>query len=290
MKELSIFLKFEFSNEYKEMIERIFSAKISTEVSDNCLVIDQKLNVDWKYILNLIQKTKESINFQFIDFYFEEVELDRYIDSGIRYIRKVGESFIDLPIVKYEKEFTNLKPIFFLDRDGIINKDTGYVYQFSKEIIFKDIIDVIKKANSLDILVVIVTNQAGVARGKYSISEVNEFHRELREYLKEFSAHIDHIEICPFHFEKGNPPWNFNSILRKPMPGMLLRGAAAVGGTLSQSLMIGDKISDRISIHGPESILIKNNYEIESEKNVFESRSQFCSETEKYLNKMLDFS
>lgn len=288
MKELSIYLNFNYSAEYKNKISSSIDVNFCDQVQDNCLVLDSEINIDWLYVRGVI--SDYSINFQFIDFYLKEVELDRYIDSGLKYIHKKDQEFKDLPIVKFEKEFSSLKPVLFLDRDGIINEDSGYTYVFSKEIIYKDIIEVIKSANSLDILVVIVTNQAGVARGKYSISEVELFHSELSDYLKSEGARIDHVEICPFHFEKGNPPWNFDSLLRKPNPGMLLRGAAKVGGSLNHSLMVGDKLSDRISLIGSKSILLKSNYPIDSTIDVFESRSQFCSEVLKYLNKMLDLS
>ena len=290
MKDLSIYLNFNYSSEFKTKLEKLFSFNFCQEINNNCLVITEEVAVDWPYIFKIISKAKSNINFQFIDFYFKEVELDRYVDSGIQFIFNKEVSFSNLPIVKYESQFKSLKPIFFLDRDGIINEDKGYVFEFSKEIIYKDIIEVIKLANSLNILVVIVTNQAGVARGKYSVSEVDQFHIELLEYFKSFGAKVDQVEICPFHFEKGIAPWNFSSLLRKPMPGMLLRSAGKLGGTLRSSLMIGDKLSDRITLEGPESILLKSTYEIDSEDKVFESRSQFCSEVQKYLNKMLDLS
>lgn len=288
MKDISIKLNFKATDSFLNNLRKYFSFSIVEEVCDNCLSLDKEIFVDWKYISSLLNS--KNYNFQFIDFYFEEIEKDRYVDSGIRYTFRKELDYCNKPIVRYESNIDNYNSILFLDRDGIINKDSGYVYQFSEDIIFEDAINLIKLANEKNIKVAIVTNQAGVARGKYSISEVELFHRELLTYIKNKGAIIDHIEICPFHKDKGVSPWNFDSLLRKPNPGMLLRAASALSGSLLKSVMLGDKPSDELNIFGPSYFLLMGDYKITQKENVFESRSQFFEEVSKYLNKILDFS
>ncbi|OUR97783.1 hypothetical protein A9Q84_06165 [Halobacteriovorax marinus] len=294
MKEINIFIENQSENTTSliNQMKKHFNPKEVNKLGPNCLVLKEGVFVDWKYLLELIQlNAGKNLKFNFLESYLENgIELVRYIDSGISYFFETDAAEVELPIVKYEQEITKQNPVLFLDRDGIINVDHGYVHIFSEIDIFDDMIEVIKAANHLSIPVVITTNQAGIARGLYTHKEVDLFHRELKSYLLERGAHIDHIEISPFHEKSGNPPWNRESLLRKPNPGMHLKGWARVQGTVAGSLMLGDKESDRISISGLETYLIDDGYKIESGENVFDSRTQLCSESVRYLNKMLDFS
>jgi D-glycero-D-manno-heptose 1,7-bisphosphate phosphatase len=288
MKKISVLFNIAPTQELKESISKAFDYQEVDSLCDNCLVISKESYIDWKYLSEVI--SDDNINFQFIDFYFDEVEKDRFVDSGVFYNHSENSPVRNLPLVSYQKNTDTLEKVFFLDRDGVINIDTGYTYLFDKDIIHTDVLELMKVANEKNIKVAIITNQAGVARGKFSISEVDEFHRELIEYAKNVGANIDLVEICPFHKEKGQGPWRFDSLLRKPNPGMLLRACSKLHTSLLGSIMIGDKDSDCIEIFGPEYFLIKGEYQIKKEDNVFESRSQFCREIENYLNKMLDFS
>ncbi|WP_127717648.1 HAD-IIIA family hydrolase [Halobacteriovorax sp. HLS] len=288
MKEISLLIKCDLATDYITHIEKFFSVKLVKELTDNCLVINSEVFVDWEYLRSCLGNT--SINFQFIEFYQQEVELDRYRDSGISYYFNSDAKSIHLPLVEYSEHQENLKKALFLDRDGIINIDTGYVYKFSEDIIYEDIAGLISLANSQNFEVIVVTNQAGVARGKYTIEDVNLFHTQLKAFLKKSNAIIDHIEICPFHFEKGLAPWNFNSLLRKPMPGMLLRACSLRGVSLLGSLMVGDKESDHLNLIGPRYLLLEDNYKISENFEKFDSRSQLFEKISNYLNKTLDLS
>lgn len=266
-----------------------FKVSLVSELTDNTFVIDKLPHVDWNYISSL--NFDNNINFVFLSEYSDDgLSRDKYIDSGLSFYRSSSKQQLTLPLAEYTSNPVDLSPVLFLDRDGIINKDTGYVYKYSDEIIFDDIIDVVKIANRLSVPVVIVTNQAGVARGMYTLEDVDAFHNKLCSYFESKGARINHIEVCPFHKDKGSPEWKFDSLLRKPNPGMHLKALPIVGGTLLKSLMIGDKESDRISVAGLNTLLLSGNYEMEVSDDVCVSRQELCEKISKYLNNLLDLS
>lgn len=291
MKNINIFFKDPSIDKDKVQgkLSDFFSITLVDKVIANTLIVEVEHYVDWRYISSLI--SSKNINFVFLDEYLDkDFRRDRYINSGIQYIHTVGSNIELKPIAKYEEEPKHLRPVLFLDRDGILNKDTGYVYKYSDSIIFLDMVEVIKLANSLSIPVVIVTNQAGVARGMYSLDDVDIFHSKLLSYYSSLGAKVDHIEVCPFHKDKGDEEWRFDSLLRKPNPGMHLKSLSKVGGTILNSLMIGDKESDRIHLEGLSSILLLGNYKMNFSEGVCSTRQELCENISKYLNNLLDLS
>lgn len=291
MKNINIFFKDPSIDKDKVQgkLSDFFNITLVDKVIANTLIVEVEHYVDWRYISSLI--SSKNINFVFLDEYLDkDFRRDRYINSGIQYIHTVGSNIELKPIAKYEEEPKHLRPVLFLDRDGILNKDTGYVYKYSDSIIFLDMVEVIKLANSLSIPVVIVTNQAGVARGMYSLNDVDIFHSKLLSYYSSLGAKVDHIEVCPFHKDKGDEEWRFDSLLRKPNPGMHLKSLSKVGGTILNSLMIGDKESDRIHLEGLSSILLLGNYKMNFSEGVCSTRQELCENISKYLNNLLDLS
>jgi D-glycero-D-manno-heptose 1,7-bisphosphate phosphatase len=138
----------------------------------------------------------------------------------------------------------------FLDRDGVINVETQYVHT-REAFRFQDgIFELCRAAQSLGYLIVVVTNQAGIARGFYTESEfldltdwmVNEFARE--------TITIAHVYYCPYHPIHGIGGYRQDSPDRKPNPGMLLRARADLDLELASSILIGDSLSD---IHAGEA-------------------------------------
>ncbi|WP_286232613.1 D-glycero-beta-D-manno-heptose 1,7-bisphosphate 7-phosphatase [Thalassotalea sediminis] len=132
----------------------------------------------------------------------------------------------------------------FLDRDGIINIDHGYVYQQQDFEFAEGIFELCQHAAKLGYLLIVITNQSGIARGKYSESD---FHA-LTQWMKtEFSQHhcsITDVYFCPHHPTKGKGQYLKACECRKPKPGMILNAAKAHNINLKQSVFIGDKISD----------------------------------------------
>ncbi len=135
----------------------------------------------------------------------------------------------------------------FLDRDGVINVDRGYVYK-PEDIEFVDgIFDLVAAAVGCGYLIVVVTNQSGIGRGLYSEQD---FHR-LMDWMKGVfvARHGDlhAVYFSPFHPDYGVAEYRRISDCRKPAPGMLLRARHELDLDLSQSILIGDQPSDVVA-------------------------------------------
>ena len=136
-----------------------------------------------------------------------------------------------------------LKPAVFLDRDGVINKDKGYVYKIDDFEWVEGAKESIKYLNNKGYYVFVTTNQSGIARGYYKEKDVIFLHKYINNELKKIEAHIDEFFISPYH------PININeyshlSHLRKPNTGMLELAASKWPIDKSMSLLIGDKNTD----------------------------------------------
>jgi D-glycero-D-manno-heptose 1,7-bisphosphate phosphatase len=132
----------------------------------------------------------------------------------------------------------------FIDRDGVINIDHGYVHQREQFEFVEGIFDLCRKATELNYLIFVVTNQAGIGRGHYTEQE---FHELTNWMCQEFLARgikIEQVYFCPFHPEYGVGNYKQESIFRKPGPGMILKAAREYELDLALSVLVGDKISD----------------------------------------------
>lgn len=136
------------------------------------------------------------------------------------------------------------RPAAFLDRDGIINHDTGYVWRRENYKWMEGADKAIKRLNDLGYFVFVVTNQAGVARGLYSANDVENLHFYINDTLRKSGAHVDAFYYCPHHPDFGDNQYRQICDCRKPRPGMLLRAMEEWPIDLSRSFMIGDKNSD----------------------------------------------
>ena len=104
----------------------------------------------------------------------------------------------------------------FLDRDGTINYDYKYVYKFSKFKFKKGVIKGLRYLSEKKYLIFIVTNQAGIAKGFFKISDLHKLHRKLRIYLKKRKITINEIQFCPYHPEGIIKKYRKKTALRKP--------------------------------------------------------------------------
>ena len=138
-----------------------------------------------------------------------------------------------------------LRPVAFLDRDGTLNIDDGYTHKIEDLRWSKDAIAAIKRLNEANYYVVVVTNQAGVARGYYGEDDVRKFHVEMQRQLAEAGAWIDAFYMCPFHKDGVIPAYTVaNHPDRKPNPGMLLRAMVDWPVRRLGSFLIGDSDLD----------------------------------------------
>ena len=132
----------------------------------------------------------------------------------------------------------------FLDRDGTINEEMGYINHINRFKIFSFVPEAINLLNKADYQTVLVTNQSGVARGYYDESLVHDVHDKLREKLKEKSAHLDGIYYCPHHPTEGIGVYNKNCECRKPKTGMIDSAIKELNIDISKSFMVGDRYKD----------------------------------------------
>jgi D-glycero-D-manno-heptose 1,7-bisphosphate phosphatase len=132
----------------------------------------------------------------------------------------------------------------FLDRDGVINVDRHYVHRVEDFEFVDGIFDLCARARALGHRLVVVTNQAGIARGYYGEAEFQRLTRWMRGVFEARGAPIDRVYHCPYHPTAGLGDYRRESFDRKPNPGMLLRARDELGLDLTASAFVGDKDSD----------------------------------------------
>lgn len=150
----------------------------------------------------------------------------------------------------------------FMDRDGTISEEVGYVNHLSRYRLLPKSLDAIRLANEAGFLTVVTTNQSGVARGYFSESLVNDVHARLSAWAEQAGARLDAIYYCPHHPKEGRPPFLADCDCRKPKPGMIRRAAREHGIDLSRSYVIGDSWVDMMAgrAAGIPGILVLTGY------------------------------
>jgi len=154
----------------------------------------------------------------------------------------------------------------FLDRDGTINLEKEYLYRIDEFEFVPGAPEAIRLLNEAGFMVVVVTNQSGVARGYYTEEDVETLHRYISRELARHGARIDAWMYCPHH-PSGRGSYSLSCSCRKPMPGMLLEAARRFTIDLEQSVMIGDKLADveAALAAGCRPILVRSGYGAEEE-------------------------
>ena len=158
--------------------------------------------------------------------------------------------FIDIGVPEsYARAQTEIparlrRPAVFLDRDGVLNHDDGYVGSIERFRWIDGARAAVRKLNDAGRLVFVVTNQAGVARGYYGEADVQRLHRFIQDELRDGGAHIDDFRYCPHHSDAAIEHYRKACTCRKPGAGMLLDLMSAWPMDVSLSCIIGDKESD----------------------------------------------
>src|ERR1051326_3338998 len=140
--------------------------------------------------------------------------------------------------------WVDLRPAVFIDRDGTLTDEVGYVNHPSRLRLLPRSAEAIRRLNRAGVAAVIVTNQAGIARGYFSEDVLRAVNAELVAMLERAGARLDGIYVCPHHPTEGPPPYRMLCDCRKPQPGLLLRAADELALDLTRSVMVGDKPSD----------------------------------------------
>ena len=150
----------------------------------------------------------------------------------------------------------------FLDRDGTVTEEVGYVNHPSRLNLLPGAAEGIAALNRAGVPVMLATNQAGVARGYFTEDLVKEVLERLRSLLAAQGARLDASYYCPHHPAVGPPPYRQACDCRKPRPGMLERGAREFGLDLNSCYVVGDKVSDVYFAHsvGARGVLVLTGY------------------------------
>ena len=136
------------------------------------------------------------------------------------------------------------RPAVFIDRDGTVNEQMGYINHISRFVMLPGAIEAIRLLNRHQYLAIIVSNQSGVARGYYPIGLVDEVHAHMRALMEKEGAFVDGIFFCP-HYEKGSvPEYSIECDCRKPRTGLIEKAGKAFEIDMDNSYVIGDRYSD----------------------------------------------
>jgi D-glycero-D-manno-heptose 1,7-bisphosphate phosphatase len=141
----------------------------------------------------------------------------------------------------------SVKRALFLDRDGVINEDLGHVGHVKDFHFLPGIFEFCAKAQELGFALIVVTNQAGIAKGKYSEEEFNKLNEWMLGQFRVNDIHITAVYYCPYHPEATIDRFRKSSEMRKPNTGMLLQAALDHDLVLSESVIIGDSASDMVA-------------------------------------------
>jgi D-glycero-D-manno-heptose 1,7-bisphosphate phosphatase len=150
----------------------------------------------------------------------------------------------------------------FIDRDGTLNEDIGYVSSPDELILYQWAAEAVRLVNESAFKAIVITNQSGVARGMYSEATLGRIHRRMIDELAREGARIDAIYYCPHHLELGDAHYGIECDCRKPRTGMLDAAAREHNIDLKRSYVIGDKASDIMLAEnaGARSVLVLTGY------------------------------
>jgi len=219
-----------------KLLEKVYYSKKKKQI------INTGLGIISKKVLNYVKK--------------EDNSFDKHLIKSLTSKKKIQveickKKFIDIGtpedlkfFIKNIDHFTK-RPAIFLDRDGVINYDYGYVYKKNNFILKKKVIEAIKYLNNKKYSVFIISNQSGVGRGYYSTEDVDKLHYWLRNKLRERGAHIDDIFYAPFYDKSKLKFTKKDRLLRKPNTGMINKANKNWNIDMKNSYVVGDSRADK---------------------------------------------
>lgn len=138
-------------------------------------------------------------------------------------------------------------PAIFLDRDGVINEDLGYVHTRETFRFIPGVFKACRLLREMGFRIIVVTNQPGIARGLFSMEEFNELSRWMMEELVRHDAAIDAVYVCPHHPDQGIGEYRVTCDCRMPQPGLIRRAAQDWDICLPGSVLVGDRWNDMLA-------------------------------------------
>ncbi len=204
---------------------------------------------------NFIAEFTEKYNSKFIS--LEKDIFPNIVKKGELYGLPLGGYFIDIGIpedyYKAQKFIPcwcnkEIKPALFIDKDGTIIENTGYP-SGEKVVFIQNTIDILKKYSKKNYHIVMITNQSGIAKNKFTIDEMYKSFESIRSFYKNLGVYFDDIEYCPYHKDGTIKEYSYDTLLRKPNPGMILKACEKLKIDLKNSIMIGDNIQiDKVKL------------------------------------------
>ncbi|MGR6860941.1 D-glycero-beta-D-manno-heptose 1,7-bisphosphate 7-phosphatase [uncultured Aliivibrio sp.] len=160
------------------------------------------------------------------------------------------------------------KPAIFIDRDGVINVDRGYVHKRDDFEYIDGVFDAVKKCKDMGYLLVLVTNQSGIARGMFTEEQFETLTEWMDWNFAENDIDFDGIYYCPHHPEATVEQYKEECDCRKPSPGMFMSAQSFLDIDMENSVMIGDKKEDMMAAQAAgvgTRILVRTGKEITEE-------------------------
>ncbi len=161
-----------------------------------------------------------------------------------------------------EKQDIIRRPAVFLDRDGTINEQMGYINHLCRFKLLAGAAEAIKLLNDAEIPVVVISNQSGLARGYFPEELLVAVHEKMDRLLAEKGAHVDGIYYCPHHPEAKEERFRDTCNCRKPKPGLVFQAAEEMNLDPANSFVVGDRWSDikTAANCGAKSVLVRTGY------------------------------
>jgi D-beta-D-heptose 7-phosphate kinase/D-beta-D-heptose 1-phosphate adenosyltransferase len=180
-------------------------------------------------------------------------------------------------------ERAHINKALFLDRDGIINEDTGFVIKTEDFVFRPGIFEFLSSVQALGFLLIIITNQSGIARGLYTEEDYNKLNDYMLRELSARGIRIDKVYHCPYH-EIAHERYSAYEFDRKPHPGMILKAQHEFNIDLSKSVMVGDRPSDAgaaLSAGIPHRYYLHTDYELDDNAVLISSLSELLGVLQK---------
>lgn len=175
-------------------------------------------------------------------------------------MQRISKENLNIAYFNESIDYLKTHKCIFLDRDGVIIEDVGYISDISEIKFLNGVFETLSYFKKQGYLIGIVTNQSGIARGFFTEQEFITLQTKINKLLNDQGIEIDFVIACPY-LEDGKPPYDSNHEFRKPLPGMINEACRRIKIDKQDSFLVGDRMSDiksAMSAGLGKSFLIKN--------------------------------